>query len=300
MASSCARTRSPPNMASAGSRCARRCASSRPKGWSASIPIAAPSVSTLSLAEIEELFEIRALIEPDVLRRAIPRLSEEDLDRAADVLDAARASFQSASHVGQWGELNWKFHSTLYAPAGRPRSMAVIEKLNINIDRYLRIQLLLTNGTGARLRRSLRDPGRLPGARRRHRRQIAEAPHPRGRPQPGRMPAARAGHRGRAQADTLMATVDIARVVMSQPGGVAELLSVKGNFVAGAVGAGRPTAGRWRSRTPPPARPSPRSRPALRRTSTRPSRRRAPASSAATGRGPIPATAAGCCGRSPA
>src|SRR6266852_9187131 len=37
-------------------------------------------VSTLSLAEIEELFEIRALIEPDMLRRAIPKLSEEDLD----------------------------------------------------------------------------------------------------------------------------------------------------------------------------------------------------------------------------
>jgi DNA-binding GntR family transcriptional regulator len=104
-------------------------------------------VSTLSLAEIEELFEIRALIEPDILRRAIPKLAEDDLLRAEEVLDTARASFQSASHVGQWGELNWKFHSTLYAPAGRPRSMAVIEKLNINIDRYLRIQLLLTNGT---------------------------------------------------------------------------------------------------------------------------------------------------------
>jgi DNA-binding GntR family transcriptional regulator len=105
-------------------------------------------VSTLSLAEIEELFEIRALIEPDVLRRAIPKLTEDDFLRAEEILDTARASFQSATHVGQWGELNWKFHSTLYAPAGRPRSMAVIEKLNINIDRYLRIQLLLTNGTG--------------------------------------------------------------------------------------------------------------------------------------------------------
>ena len=104
-------------------------------------------VSTLSLAEIEELFEIRALIEPDVLRRAIPKLTEEDLQRAEEVLDTEVASFESAAQVGQWGELNWKFHSTLYAPAERPRSMAVVEKLNINIDRYLRIQLLLTNGT---------------------------------------------------------------------------------------------------------------------------------------------------------
>ena len=103
-------------------------------------------VSTLSLAEIEELFEIRALIEPDMLRRAIPKLTEDDLARAEEILDTARVSFQTED-VGRWGELNWRFHSTLYAPADRPRSMAVIEKLNINIDRYLRIQLLLTHGT---------------------------------------------------------------------------------------------------------------------------------------------------------
>jgi len=103
-------------------------------------------VSTLSLAEIEELFEIRALIEPDLLRRAIRRLTKDDLDRAGEILEIARESFRSKD-VGRWGELNWKFHSTLYAPANRPRSMAVIEKLNISIDRYLRIQLLLTHGT---------------------------------------------------------------------------------------------------------------------------------------------------------
>ena len=73
-------------------------------------------VSTLSLAEIEELFEIRALIEPDLLRRAIRRLTKDDLDRAGEILDIARESFRSKD-VGRWGELNWKFHSTLYAPA---------------------------------------------------------------------------------------------------------------------------------------------------------------------------------------
>src|SRR4029077_2026095 len=72
-------------------------------------------VSTLSLAEIEELFEIRALIEADVLRRAIPHLTADDLDRAEEIVDTARVAFQRESDVGRWGELNWKFHSTLYA-----------------------------------------------------------------------------------------------------------------------------------------------------------------------------------------
>jgi DNA-binding GntR family transcriptional regulator len=104
-------------------------------------------VSALSLAEIEELFEIRALLEPDILRRAIPRLSAEDLNRAKEILEVEAAAFRNPSGAGGWGELNWKFHSSLYAAAGRPRSLALIEKVNINLSRYMAIQLLLTHGT---------------------------------------------------------------------------------------------------------------------------------------------------------
>src|SRR3954453_8371035 len=44
-------------------------------------------VSTLSLDEIEELFQLRADIECDLLQRAIPKMTAEQLDRATDVLD---------------------------------------------------------------------------------------------------------------------------------------------------------------------------------------------------------------------
>jgi DNA-binding GntR family transcriptional regulator len=104
-------------------------------------------VSTLSTAEIGELFEIRALIEPDILKRAIPKLTSDHLERAQELLEAARIAFKDDSNVSRWGELNWQFHSTLYAPAVRPQSMAIIEKLNVNIDRYLRIHLVLTRQT---------------------------------------------------------------------------------------------------------------------------------------------------------
>src|SRR3982751_2703327 len=39
-------------------------------------------VSSLSLDEIDELFELRAAIESDLLRRAIPKMTKEQLDRA--------------------------------------------------------------------------------------------------------------------------------------------------------------------------------------------------------------------------
>ena len=44
-------------------------------------------VSTLSLEEIEELFELRADIECELLRRAMPNTGDEQLTRANDLLD---------------------------------------------------------------------------------------------------------------------------------------------------------------------------------------------------------------------
>lgn len=102
-------------------------------------------VSTLSLSEIEELFELRADIEGRLLRRAIPLMTPDDLARAKDILDAYEVAFRSGE-VAAWGALNWQFHSTLYAPAGRHFTMSVIHKLHQHSDRYLRMQLALTHG----------------------------------------------------------------------------------------------------------------------------------------------------------
>ena len=102
-------------------------------------------VSRLSLAEIEEVFELRSTIEPDLLRRAMPRLTTYQLDQADDVLDRYAQALQSGD-VAMWGELNWQFHSTLYAPAERVVTMGIVQRLHQQSDRYLRMQLALTHG----------------------------------------------------------------------------------------------------------------------------------------------------------
>ena len=105
-------------------------------------------VSSLSLEEIHELFELRADIESDLLRRAMPLMTREQLDRATEVLD----EFQDALNAGEasrWGPLNWHFHSALYAPANRNFTMGVLQKLHHHSDRYFRMQVLLAHG-GAR------------------------------------------------------------------------------------------------------------------------------------------------------
>ena len=102
-------------------------------------------VSTLSPDEIAELFELRASIESDLLRRAIPRMMPEDLARAREILDGYERALRTGE-VAAWGALNWQFHSTLYAPAGRLFTMSVVQKLHQHSDRYLRMQLALTHG----------------------------------------------------------------------------------------------------------------------------------------------------------
>ena len=102
-------------------------------------------VSSLSLAEIEEVFELRSMIEPDLMRRAMPHLTTSQLDQADEVLDRYAIALRTGD-VAKWGELNWQFHSSLYAPARRPITMSIVHRLHQQSDRYLRMQLALTHG----------------------------------------------------------------------------------------------------------------------------------------------------------
>jgi len=102
-------------------------------------------VSSFSVTEIEELFDLRAMLESDLVRRAVPRLTTEDFDRAAEILDEYESAFDSRD-VAAWGDLNWQLHSTLYAAANRPLTMAVVENLHHHTNRYARMQLALTHG----------------------------------------------------------------------------------------------------------------------------------------------------------
>ena len=99
-------------------------------------------VTPMSIAEIEEVFEFRALLEPRVIAFAVPQMTEQSLDQARAYCEAFAAETQPT----RWGDLNRQFHSALYADARRPYFMSVIDKTNDRIDRYVRAQLELTHG----------------------------------------------------------------------------------------------------------------------------------------------------------
>jgi DNA-binding GntR family transcriptional regulator len=101
-------------------------------------------VSALAPEEIEELFETRAVLECYMLRNAIPNFTAEDFRKAEEILKQYEQSLERDSEIKNWGEWNWSFHSTLYAPANRPTMLAFIKTLNNNCDRYTRLHLVVT------------------------------------------------------------------------------------------------------------------------------------------------------------
>lgn len=101
-------------------------------------------VSSLAPEEIEQMFETRAVLECYVLRCAIPNFRDEDFAKAEQILKKYEDSLEKDSEMMNWGDWNWNFHSTLYAPANRPTMLAFIKTLNNNCDRYTRLHLVFT------------------------------------------------------------------------------------------------------------------------------------------------------------
>jgi len=100
-------------------------------------------VAGLSLGEICELFDVRVILERDLLQRAIPNMEPSDFACAHEVLEAFDSAFV-AGNVRVWGQMNWRFHAALYQPANRPLTMGVVQNLSTRVDRYLRLHLQLS------------------------------------------------------------------------------------------------------------------------------------------------------------
>ena len=92
------------------------------------------SVAALSADEAREMTELRSLIEAKALEWAIPQMSKADLEGAARIVD----ELDKAKSTDRIISLNARFHETLYAPARKERTLAMIAHLRMNFERYLR------------------------------------------------------------------------------------------------------------------------------------------------------------------
>lgn len=93
-------------------------------------------VTSLSVRDLQEIYEMRIAAETLALRLALPELSNAQIDRAADIQDR-----MEDAPLADFGRLNAAFHRTLYLPCSRPRLLSHIEVLSNAADRYLRITI---------------------------------------------------------------------------------------------------------------------------------------------------------------
>ena len=94
-------------------------------------------VSSLSLDEIEELFEIRVRMETWLFEAAIPRMTDADFKLAEQITEEALRS----GNVENWGELNWRFHEALYKPSGKRIALRLLRTVHDNANRYINLQI---------------------------------------------------------------------------------------------------------------------------------------------------------------
>jgi DNA-binding GntR family transcriptional regulator len=99
-------------------------------------------VTTVSEPEIVQIFEVRSILESNAIKLSIPFMTEATFDKALAYCNA----FARETNVARWAELNWQFHSCLYADAQRPFLVSTIRSINDRLERYLRIQLTLSDG----------------------------------------------------------------------------------------------------------------------------------------------------------
>ena len=91
-------------------------------------------VTKLTLEEMINIIDVRAMLEVGALRRAIPIMTDETIETAEAVLQEALSITES----NRLEELNSCFHFTLYEPVQNQILFRLIEQMHANIDRYIR------------------------------------------------------------------------------------------------------------------------------------------------------------------
>lgn len=103
------------------------------------------TVTALDRAGIAEVYHLRLLVERDCLAAATQSHGRADLD---EIDYQFRRSNLEAGRAG-WSVSDWDFHRALYAPAGRPISLALIANLRQTCQVHIAGYDWLTQSTDA-------------------------------------------------------------------------------------------------------------------------------------------------------
>lgn len=92
------------------------------------------TVTRLTAAEIEEIYTLRAMLEGLAIRRAVPQITDEQLEAARAVMERMSAG---ADDADTFVELNARFHTLLYEPCEWDTLQSIIVRLRNNVAGYI-------------------------------------------------------------------------------------------------------------------------------------------------------------------
>jgi DNA-binding GntR family transcriptional regulator len=94
-------------------------------------------VRELSIAELQELYELREAVEPLLTRLAVPNVGRAEITQMAALVDA----MESDASPAEWLEANARFHAHVFTCADRPRMIELTQHLRRLTDRYLYLHI---------------------------------------------------------------------------------------------------------------------------------------------------------------
>ncbi len=104
------------------------------------IPHKGAVVTSLSRDEVNDVFDLRLLLEARLFKDSIPRLTDADFEALDDIQKQFAIAIKE-TNLTQWGKLNTQLHTTLYSRAELPQTAMVVAGLLQKSDRYTRVQL---------------------------------------------------------------------------------------------------------------------------------------------------------------
>lgn len=98
-------------------------------------------VAQLTAEDALDIFEARLVLEPNIIKQAVAKATDEDRERVKNALLEYERGVAAEFTPAQISQLNWAFHKSLSAPSARWRSLSVVSSLYKSADRYLRLQI---------------------------------------------------------------------------------------------------------------------------------------------------------------
>ena len=113
------------------------------EGLVAFLPNRGATVIGMEEADVLEYSQIRAVLEEQATGFAVRNMSRVHLARIEDAYEAFVEGVRGPDGPIKSGALNRAFHNAIYAAAGKPRLLEMIDDLHIRLDRYIRGHLCI-------------------------------------------------------------------------------------------------------------------------------------------------------------